>query len=179
MSRTGNKLINIVENVELKIESNSIFVKGPKGELTMPKFSELDYKIEDKSLSIARKNNNRSAKEKHGLSRTLIANAVNGVTIGFEKQLILHGIGYRVQLKGNDLEFSLGYSHPILFKAPENIKFKVEGQNKFFVTGVSKEVVGQVCSDIKKLRKKDSYKGKGIFFVDEKITKKPGKSIKK
>ena len=117
MSRTGNKLINIVENVELKIESNSIFVKGPKGELTMPKFSELDYKIEDKSLSIARKNNNRSAKEKHGLSRTLIANAVNGVTIGFEKQLILHGIGYRVQLKGNDLEFSLGYSHPILFKA--------------------------------------------------------------
>lgn len=179
MSRTGYKVINLNDKVELQIKESFVSVKGPKGELKAPLFKELNYQLESNALKITRKENDRFSKQKHGLSRTLIFNAVEGVLNGFEKQLILQGIGYRVQLKGNDLEFSLGYSHPILFKAPDDIKFKVEGQNKFFVSGVDKSVVGQVCSDIKKLRKKDSYKGKGIFFIDEKITKKPGKSIKK
>ena len=179
MSRTGNKIININEKVDMKINGSTLTIKGPNGELTSPLFNELNYQFDSSSLQITRKSDDRFSKQKHGLSRTLIANAQEGVLSGFEKQLILQGIGYRVQLKGSDLEFSLGYSHPILFKAPENIKFKVEGQNKFTVFGIDKSVVGQVCSDIKKLRKKDSYKGKGIFFIDEKITKKPGKSIKK
>ena len=179
MSRTGNKVIKLNDKVEVKINDSLIKITGPKGVLESPLFNELEYQLESNSLKITRKEDDRLSKQKHGLSRTLISNAIEGVLTGFEKQLILHGIGYRVQLKGNNLEFSLGYSHPILFKAPDNIIFKVEGQTKFFVSGVDKAVVGQVCSDIKKLRKKDSYKGKGIFFSDEKITKKPGKSIKK
>ena len=113
------------------------------------------------------------------MSRTLISNHIEGVTVGFQKNLNLQGIGYRVQLKGNSLEFSLGYSHPIIFEAPQNITFKVDGQVKFSVIGINKEVVGQVCADIKKLRKTDFYKGKGIFFEGETIIKKQGKSIKK
>jgi large subunit ribosomal protein L6 len=179
MSRTGNKLIEISEKIKLSINENHIMVTGPLGEIDCPKFDKLTYELSDSTLKISRADNDRASKELHGLSRTLIYNAVQGVSSGYEKHLYLQGIGYRVQLKGKDFEFSLGYSHPVVFKAPQNITFKVDGQNKFSVSGISKELVGQVCSDIKKLRKKDSYKGKGIFFIDEKIVKKPGKSIKK
>lgn len=179
MSRTGNKLIEINDKIKLSINENNIIVSGPLGEIECPKFDKLNYELSENLFKITRIANDRSSKELHGLSRSLIYNAVHGVSSGYEEHLYLQGIGYRVQLKGKDFEFSLGYSHPVLFKAPENITFKVDGQNKFSVSGISKELVGQVCSDIKKLRKKDSYKGKGIFFTDEKIVKKPGKSIKK
>lgn len=179
MSRTGNKLIVLNEKINVSINETNIIVDGPLGQIECPKFDNLNYEISDNSLKITREVNDRSTKQLHGLCRSLINNAVVGVSSGYEKHLFLQGIGYRVQLKGKDFEFSLGYSHPVLFKAPDNITFKVDGQNKFSVSGISKILVGQVCSDIKKLRKKDSYKGKGIFFVDEKIVKKPGKSIKK
>ena len=179
MSRTGNKLIQILDNVDVNITDDLIITKGPKGEISSPRFNELNYEIDDNKLTITRKNDSRSARQKHGLSRTLIANNIEGITNGYVKNMHLQGIGYRVQQKGSNLEFSLGYSHPIIFEAPENISFKVEGQVKFSVQGISKEVVGQVCADIKKLRKTDFYKGKGIFFEGETIIKKQGKSIKK
>ena len=179
MSRTGNKPIEIKDSVSVDITADNITIKGPKGEIETTKFDELNYEIKENVLLVSRKKETKSAKQKHGLSRTLINNNILGVHTGYEKKLNLQGIGYRVQLKGRDFEFSLGYSHPILFKAPENITFKVEGQNVFYVSGVSKELVGQVCADIRKLRKKDYYKGKGIFFDGETIIKKQGKSIKK
>ena len=179
MSRTGNKIIEIENGVELIISSNEILTKGPKGELCAPKFEELTYKMSDNTLSISRKNDSKKTRQLHGLSRSLIYNNVLGVTKGYVKNLYLTGIGYRVQLKGSDLEFSLGYSHPILYKAPKNIKFAVEGQNKFSVQSIDNQLVGQVCAEIIKLRKKDSYKGKGIFFQGFVPSKKPGKSLKK
>ena len=106
-------------------------------------------------------------------------NAIIGVSEGYQRKMNLKGIGYRVQLKGSDLEFSLGYSHPVLVPSIEGIEFKVEGQNVFYVSGIDKELIGRTCSNIKKLRKKDSYKGKGIFFENEVVKKKQGKSVKK
>ena len=179
MSRTGNKIIQYPEDVSIVIEEEYIRVSGPKGLLSVPNFSSFKILMENNTLKISKLVDDKSSREKHGLIRTLINNAIIGVSQGYQKKMNLKGIGYRVQLKGSDLEFSLGYSHPITVPATNGIDFKVEGQNVFYVNGIDKELIGRTCASIKKLRKKDSYKGKGIFFENEVIKKKQGKSVKK
>ncbi|RAP29776.1 50S ribosomal protein L6 [Candidatus Marinamargulisbacteria bacterium SCGC AG-343-D04] len=178
MSRTGSKVINI-DNVEISLNEVDITIKGKLGVMNVPQFKCLSVDIKENKLTVNRLNNLKTSRQKHGLFRSLLFNAVQGVSEGYKLNMYLQGIGYRVQKKGNDLEFSLGYSHPVLFKALEGVEFSVDGQNKFSVLSINKELVGQVCADIKKLRKRDAYKGKGIFFENEVPRKKPGKSIKK
>ncbi len=177
MSRVGNDPINI-KDVEVEIDNLTMIVKGKRGEIKVKLFDFFDYNIEDGVLKVTSSSSDRKIKEKHGLIRSLINNAVYGVSIGYTHNLFLQGIGYRVQKKASNLEFSLGYSHPIVFKCPDGVEFNVESQDKFSITSNSKQLLGQVSADIKKLPPKDSYKGKGIFFVGETIRKKPGKSVK-
>ena len=178
MSRTGNKAIDC-SNIEISLEERKVTVKGPKGELSIDLHETISADKIEESLRLSRANDSKTAKERHGLTRSLIANAIEGVKNGYSQKMFLQGIGYRVQKKGNDLEFSLGYSHPVKFKSPDGIQFKVEGQHNLEISGISKELVGQVAANIKRLRKKDAYKGKGVFYEGEVIRKKPGKSIKK
>ena len=177
MSRIGNKKINLL-GIKLDENSNNLELKSDKGSLSIPLFSCLEYSVDDNIMLIKRKDDSKDSKSKHGLFRSLVYNAVIGLTKGYTYNLFLQGIGYRVQLKGADLEFNLGYSHPVLFKCPEGVKFTVQGQDKFTVTSNDKQIIGEVCAKIKRLRKRDSYKGKGIFFENEKIVKKQGKSVK-
>ena len=177
MSRIGNKIIEKL-NANVVINDKTISVSSSNGSLDLHVFKNLSVEVSDNTILIKRLNNDKETKAKHGLLRSLVNNAIIGVTKGYSYNMFLQGIGYRVQLKGNDLEFLLGYSHPVLYKAPDGIKFTVNGQDKFQVYGIDKQLVGQVCSEIKRLRKKDSYKGKGIFFENEVIRKKPGKSVK-
>jgi large subunit ribosomal protein L6 len=180
MSRIGNKHIEIDKDVQISINDCNVTVTGPKGSLEL---------VVDKNISIEFENNiiqlkvindkDRQGNAKLGLYRSLLQNNVIGVTKGFKKDLLLQGIGYRVQKKGNDLVFSLGYSHPVNFSTPKGIDLNIEGQTKLFVEGIDKELVGRTCANIISLRKRDVYKGKGIYFVGEHIKKKPGKSIKK
>tara|TARA_B100000427_G_scaffold138364_1_gene115111 strand:+ start:6822 stop:7355 length:534 start_codon:yes stop_codon:yes gene_type:complete len=177
MSRIGNKPVEL-NDVKVSEQDNLIVIEGKKGKLTIKQLSGINIKVVDSVLTVSRDNDQKETRANHGLLRSLIYNAVIGVTSGYLKNMFLQGIGYRVQKKGNNLEFSLGYSHPVLFKAPNGIEFNVEGQNKFTVSGIDNQIVGQVCAEIKRLRKKDSYKGKGIFFEGESIKKKQGKSVK-
>ena len=177
MSRIGTKEINI-EKADVKVEGDQLIVKGKLGTINLKVFPEINIIIEGSTLRVSRKGNDKKSKELHGLSRALIYNAVFGVTEGYVRKLMLKGIGYRVQKKGKNLEFSLGYSHPVLYKAANDIEFDVEGQEIFLVKSIHKELVGQVCAEIKSLPKRDDYKGKGIFFENEVPKKKPGKSVK-
>ncbi len=177
MSRTGNKEINI-SNCKIEQSNRELSVSSSKGNLTVPIDNLLSININENILTVTRKNDSKRAKELHGLTRTLINNAVIGLTEGYTKKMFLQGIGYRVQKKGNGLEFSLGYSHPVFFNLSEAVSVSVEGTDKFTLTSIDKQLIGQVCANIKSLRKKDSYKGKGIFFEGEVIKKKPGKSVK-
>ena len=179
MSRVGNKEIVIESDIEIRQESDCVFVKGPKGELSCAVKKEITVNVNGNSIKLSRCSETKDVRALHGLYRALIANMIEGVSKGFEKNLVLFGIGYRVQLKGKNLEFSLGYSHPVPFEAPEGIFFAVDGQDKLKVTGIDKQLVGETCARIKKLRKRDAYKGKGIHFAGEIIRKKPGKSVKK
>ncbi len=177
MSRIGNKKINILK-AKVEVIDKTIKITGPKGELELILFDNIDLNINENTIELKRNSEEKDVKAKHGLVRSLLNNAVIGVSEGFIKKMFLQGIGYRVQLKGKDLEFSLGYSHPVLFKALPGITFQVDGQDKFSVSGIDLQKVGQVCANIKKLRRKDAYKGKGIFYEGEQIKKKPGKSVK-
>ena len=177
MSRVGNKPIKL-NDVTITLENNEIIIEGKKGKLAIQQLSGIEVKIEEGIAIISRKDENKQTKANHGLIRSLINNAVTGVSEGYNYNMFLKGIGYRVQKKGNNLEFSLGYSHPVLYEAPEGIEFKVDGQDKFSVSSINKQLIGQVCSEIKRLRRKDSYKGKGIYFEGEIIRKKQGKSVK-
>lgn len=179
MSRIGNKEIEVQSGVSVSTEENVVKVKGPKGELLCPISSEITVIIEEGKVRLVRSSEAKEVKAKHGLYRALISNMILGVSQGYEKILELKGIGYRVQAKGKDLEFALGYSHPVPFKAPNGITFAVENQTTLKVSGIDKQVVGEVCAQIKKLRKRDAYKGKGIHFAGAKITRKSGKSVKK
>ena len=177
MSRVGNKPIKL-NDVTITLENNEIIIEGKKGKLAIQQLSGIEVKIEEGIAIISRNDDNKQTKANHGLIRSLINNAVTGVSEGYSYNMFLKGIGYRVQKKGNNLEFSLGYSHPVLYEAPEGIEFKVDGQDKFSVSSINKQLIGQVCSEIKRLRRKDSYKGKGIYFEGEVIRKKQGKSVK-
>tara|TARA_B100000131_G_scaffold321631_1_gene372963 strand:+ start:1653 stop:2186 length:534 start_codon:yes stop_codon:yes gene_type:complete len=177
MSRIGNKPISL-DDVTVIVENSKIIVEGKKGKLFIELLPGVEVQVTEKTLIVVRKNDQKQTKAYHGLIRSLIYNAVEGVSKGYSYNMFLQGIGYRVQKKGNNLEFSLGYSHPVLYNAPEGIEFNVAGQDKFTVTSIDKQLIGQVCSEIKRLRKKDSYKGKGIFYEGEVIRKKQGKSVK-
>lgn len=179
MSRLGKKPIVYNSSISVEFLNNELNIMGPLGALKCSISKDITVNFVGNSIIVHRLSDSKAAKSLHGLYRSIIANMVQGVLHGFTKKMYMSGIGYRVQKKGNSLEFSLGYSHPVIFEAPQGIDFIVEGQDKFEVNGISKELVGETCAQIKKLRKKDPYKAKGIFFEDEIIRKKQGKSVKK
>jgi large subunit ribosomal protein L6 len=179
MSRIGKLPIAVPAGVDVKIDGQTVNVKGPKGTLTHTVIEPISLeRAEDGTLQVKRPNDERQNRALHGLTRTLVHNLVVGVTAGYEKKLEIHGVGYRVQLKGSDLEFALGYSHPIKVTAPAGITFAVETPTRFSVSGIDKQLVGEVAANIRKLRKPDPYKGKGVRYAGEKIRRKVGKTGK-
>ena len=179
MSRIGKMPVAIPAGVEVAINGNNVAVKGPKGSLSLTVSEPIKVAKEESAIVVSRPNDERVAKQLHGLSRTLIANMITGVTAGYTKKIILTGVGYRVALKGKDLEFQLGYSHNILFPAPEGITFASASQTELEVSGVDKQLVGEVTAKIQKLRKSDPYKGKGLHLEGARIRRKAGKAGKK
>ncbi len=178
MSRIGKKPVQIPAGVEVTVNGNHIVVKGSKGSLEMDFYEKLTVEIEDGVLTVARPDDERDSRARHGLTRALIQNMVTGVSEGFEKKLELAGVGYRVQQKGKDLEFSLGYSHPVIYNAPEGITFEVPDNTHVNVKGIDKQQVGQVAAEIRGKRPPEPYKGKGIHYVGEHIRRKLGKAAK-
>jgi large subunit ribosomal protein L6 len=179
MSRIGKLPIQVPAGVDVTIDGRTVAVKGPKGTLSHTVAAPIEVtKGEDGVLNVVRPNDERQNKALHGLSRTLVANMITGVTQGYIKALEISGVGYRVQAKGSNLEFALGYSHPILIEAPEGITFKVESPTKFTVEGIDKQKVGEVSAKIRKLRKPDPYKAKGVKYAGEVIRRKVGKAGK-
>ena len=180
MSRIGKIPVTIPSGVEVTIDGQAIRVKGPKGELTHNVAEPITVrKDDDGTLAVERPNDERKSKALHGLSRTLISNMVVGVTEGYEKKLEIVGVGYRVMAKGpKQLEFALGFSHPVIIDAPEGITFAVEKPTAFSVQGIDKQVVGEVAANIRKLRKPEPYKGKGVRYAGENVRRKVGKAGK-
>jgi large subunit ribosomal protein L6 len=179
MSRIGKLPITVPSGVDVNIDGQAVSIKGPKGTLTLTIAEPIVLeKAEDGTLEVKRPDDERRSRSLHGLSRTLVHNMVIGVTQGYEKKLEIHGVGYRVALKGSDLEFALGYSHPVKVEAPEGITFVVENPTRFSVQGIDKQQVGEISANIRKLRKPDPYKGKGVRYSGEKIRRKVGKTGK-
>ena len=179
MSRIGRLPVTIPSGVDVKVEGQDVLVKGPKGELSLNVASPIEVKIEDNQVIVSRPDDERTSRSLHGLTRTLIANMVQGVTEGYEKRLEIVGVGYRVLSKGpTQLEFQLGYSHPIVFDAPEGITFTVDGPTRLGVQGIDKQLVGEVAANIRKLRKPEPYKGKGVRYAGEQVRRKVGKAGK-
>jgi large subunit ribosomal protein L6 len=178
MSRIGKLPIPVPANVDVTIDGQQISVKGPKGTLAHTIAEPITVEREDGVLAIKRPDDERRNRALHGLTRSLVNNLVVGVTDGYEKKLEIHGVGYRVQLKGSDLEFSLGFSHPVKVTPPEGITFVVEAPTRFSVQGIDKQRVGEVAANIRKLRKPDPYKGKGVRYAGEKVRRKVGKTGK-
>ena len=179
MSRIGRMPITIPSGVEVTIAGQSVAVKGPKGSLSLVVSEPITIAQEESNLVVARPDDSRTARSLHGLSRTLVANLLEGVTTGYSKTIVIVGVGYRVAEKGKDLEFALGYSHSIQFPAPEGITFKVESPTRLTISGIDKQLVGEVAAKIQKLRKADPYKGKGLHLEGAKIRRKQGKTGKK
>ncbi len=179
MSRIGVKPIPVPSGVQVTIKPNEVEVKGPKGALTTPVPPKIEVTLEDNTIYVKRQAEDKQSKSFHGLTRALLNNAVIGVTQGFKKELKVVGTGYRVALKGKELELNLGYSHPIIFKIPEGINITVDAkQNLITVEGHDKQKVGEVAAVIRRFREPDAYKGKGIRYVDEQIILKQGKTGK-
>jgi len=180
MSRIGKLPITVPSGVDVAVEESTVTVKGPKGTLSHTVANPITVaRGEDGAIEVSRPNDERISKSLHGLTRTLISNMVTGVTQGYEKKLEIVGVGYRVLSKGpTQLEFQLGYSHPITFNAPEGITFTVEGPTKVGVQGIDKQLVGEVAANIRKLRKPEPYKGKGVRYAGEQIRRKVGKAGK-
>ncbi|WP_103342414.1 50S ribosomal protein L6 [Amycolatopsis sp. CA-126428] len=179
MSRIGKLPVAVPSGVEVTIDGQQIKVKGPKGTLEHTIAEPITVERDDDgTLLVKRPDDERTSKALHGLTRTLVNNLVVGVTAGYEKKMEIHGVGYRVQAKGSDLEFALGYSHPVKIEAPEGITFKVETPTRFSVSGIDKQKVGQISAVIRKLRRPDPYKGKGLRYEGEKIRRKVGKTGK-
>jgi large subunit ribosomal protein L6 len=180
MSRIGKLPVLIPSGVDVTIDGQSVTVKGPKGTLNHIVVEPISVSRDDNgAITIGRPDDERLSKSLHGLSRTLVANMVTGVTEGYSKTLEIVGTGYRVTAKGSDLEFALGFSHPVLVPAPEGITFRVEAPTRFVVEGIDKQKVGEVAANIRKLRKPDPYKGKGVRYQGETIRRKAGKAGKK
>ena len=178
MSRIGKMPIAVPAGVEITIDGATVTVKGPKGQLTRTFADMLTISLNDGVLTVERPDDSREAKSLHGLTRTLLHNMVEGVSTGFSKKLQLVGVGYRAAKKGNDLEMQLGFSHPVLIECPENISFECPSQTEIIVSGISKEQVGQVAANIRKWRKPEPYKGKGIRYEGENVRRKAGKAGK-
>ena len=180
MSRIGRKSIPVPAGVDITIDGQTVKVKGPKGQLEHILAEPITIeRAEDGQLSVNRPNDERKAKELHGLSRTLVANMIVGVTEGYRKSLEIAGTGYRVTAKGSDLEFALGFSHPVVVAAPAGITFTVERPTLFHVAGIDKQQVGEVAANIRKIRPPEPYKGKGVKYQGEVIRRKAGKAGKK
>ena len=177
MSRIGKLPIDIPNGVTITVDSEFISVKGPKGELTVPHLSDVEVKNEDNKAVVTRKNDETIARAQHGLQRTLLNNAVIGVTQGYEKKLEVNGVGFRVNGGGKEIEMALGFSHPVKYKAPEGVELKVEKMN-ITVIGINKQLVGQAAAEIRSLKKPEPYKGKGIKYADEILIRKAGKAGK-
>ena len=175
MSRIGSKPISVPESVTIDVAPGRVSVKGPKGELAQTLSSEMKVEQSDGVLTVERPTNRGEHRALHGLTRSLIANMVEGVTDGFEKRLEIQGVGYRAQLKGKNLELALGYSHPVAIEAPEGIEFEVPQPTEIVVRGIDKQLVGQVAADIRKRRPPEPYKGKGIRYRGEHVMRKVGK----
>jgi len=179
MSRIGRLPIPVPSGVDVAIDGQTVSVKGPKGNLSHTVAAPITVeRDEDGTLRVQRPNDERQNRALHGLSRTLIANMITGVTEGYTKTLEIVGVGYRVQARGSDLEFALGYSHPVPVAAPEGISFTVATPTRFTVSGIDKQKVGEVAANIRKLRKPDPYKGKGVRYEGEQIKLKVGKTGK-
>jgi large subunit ribosomal protein L6 len=179
MSRIGRLPIPVPSGVEVTLDGQAVTVKGPKGALshTVPTPITIE-RSDDGTLSVARPDDERESRSLHGLTRSLVANMVIGVTDGYAKAMEIRGVGYRVAAKGSDLEFALGYSHPVPVAAPDGISFEVQSPTKFVVRGIDKQKVGEVAANIRKLRKPDPYKGKGVRYEGEQIKLKVGKTGK-
>jgi large subunit ribosomal protein L6 len=179
MSRIGKQSIILPTGVDVVIDGRTVTVQGPKGVLshTVPEPITV-AREQDGTLLVQRPDDERRSKSLHGLSRTLVNNMVLGVSQGYEKRMEIHGVGYRVVARGPDLEFSLGYSHSVPIKAPDGISFTVESPTRFSVTGIEKQAVGEIAATIRRLRRPDPYKGKGVRYAGEKIRRKVGKTGK-
>ena len=178
MSRIGRLPVAIPSGVDITIDGQAVRVKGPKGELSHVVAEPITVEKGESSVEVKRPNDERQARALHGLTLSLINNMVLGVTEGYEKKMEIHGTGYRVANKGGSLEFALGYSHSITVEAPEGISFAVENPTRFSVQGIDKQLVGEVAANIRKLRKPDPYKGKGVRYAGEQIRRKVGKAGK-
>jgi large subunit ribosomal protein L6 len=178
MSRIGRLPVAIPSGVEINVEGQTVKVKGPKGELAHTVAQPIKVEKSDGEVQVSRPNDERESRSLHGLTRSLINNMVLGVTEGYVKKLEIHGTGYRVQNKGGSLEFALGYSHSITVEPPQGITFTVENPTRFQVEGIDKQLVGEVAANIRKLRKPDPYKGKGVRYAGEHIRRKVGKAGK-
>jgi len=175
MSRIGRKPVPVPEAVTVEISAGSIAVKGPKGELNQTYSQEMKVEQTDGVVTVSRPTDRGPHRALHGLTRSLIANMVEGVTDGFEKRLEIQGVGYRAALKGKNLELALGYSHPVPIEAPEGIEFEVPQPTEVIIRGIDKQLVGQVAADIRKRRPPEPYKGKGIRYKGEQVLRKVGK----
>jgi large subunit ribosomal protein L6 len=179
MSRIGKKPIPIPAGVDVTIDGQNVSVKGPKGTLDLIVAEPITVaRNEDGEIVVNRPDDERLNRSLHGLSRTLVDNLVTGVTQGYTTNLEIFGVGYRVQLKGSNLEFALGYSHPVVIEAPDGITFAVQSPTKFTVTGIDKQKVGQISANIRRLRRPDPYKGKGVRYEGEQVRRKVGKTGK-
>lgn len=178
MSRIGKNPIAIPAGVDVTVAGQDVKVKGPKGELSLTVTSPIQVAVEENNIVVTRPNDERENRALHGLNRSLLNNLVVGVTQGYTTKLEIYGVGYRVHAKGKDLEFALGYSHPVPIEAPEGITFQVESPTKFSVSGIDKQLVGQISANIRRLRRPDPYKGKGVRYEGEQIRRKVGKTGK-
>lgn len=176
MSRIGKQPIVLPKGVEVKLGEDMVEVKGPKGTLQTPMSSLLNYELTEGLLTITRKDDSRESNAQHGLRRTLVANCVEGVSKGFSKTLEVIGVGFKVAVKGNIVDLSVGFSHPVLIELPKGLEAKAEG-NKLTISGIDKELVGEYAARIRRVRKPEPYKGKGIKYVGEKIRRKQGKKV--
>jgi large subunit ribosomal protein L6 len=178
MSRIGKLPVAIPQGVEIDMHDREIVVKGPKGALTVSRHPKIEYVYEDGSVWLTRKDNSKVAKEQYGLRRTLLKNAVEGVSSGFQKGLELVGVGYKVTVQNDTIVLNVGYSQPKEYSLPKGIEARAEG-NKLYISGIDKEQVGEVAARLRRVRPPEPYKGKGIKYLDEQISRKAGKSGKK
>ena len=178
MSRIGNKPITVPTEVQVKLEGQKITVTGPKGTLEREIHKNITLEMADNEIKVIRKDDEATNKSLHGLTRTLINNMIIGVTSGYNKELQINGVGYRVAKQGNNLNLTLGYSHPVIFEAPAGITFDVPNPNTIIVNGIDKELVGQTAAVIRTKRPPEVYRGKGIKYADEVIRRKEGKTVK-
>ena len=178
MSRIGKQPIAVPSGVEVQVDGPRVAVKGPRGQLERTFHPDMQISLADDTLTVQRPSDERLHRSLHGLTRSLLANMVDGVTAGYEKRLEIVGVGYRAALSGRDLELALGFSHPVNVSAPDGIEFEVPAPNRIVVRGIDKEQVGEVAANIRKIRKPEPYKGKGVRYEGEYVRKKAGKAAK-